>query len=463
MILISLFDGLGGAMDSALAAGIRPCHYVAVELDRTARGLCDWRAERNGWRKPVRPVDNVLAATGKDLLQGAPPGPVLLVGGVPCQTRSLASKKKTAAARVAAGTESGLITEFVRIRDELMAAGRDVSFVVENVPSHSAADAVYSAMLGASPVMINAAHFSPQHRRRLFWASWDISPPRKWSAECFADIAEANPVIPRWYDFIYYPAAGRKDNAPFRIGVLPSPSVLRDIFAWKRGVFDNGTRQGYKVAAASGKVNPIRQSGSSEKVAFNSTDRVYDEGGKIVACRSAAGGRGEGIVGRISEGDRIYDGEAKARSVKSHGRGVQDGAYFMPQAAGRFSEGERVYNCNAKARSVKTRAGGSQDGVYCMLYSVISEKARHYLNPNAANIEMRRFADGTGRAIVLPVVLGGARCPTILEVERLFGLADGDTKMPGVSVSARRRCLGGSWHKAQMAWVMSQIGRRGLL
>ena len=413
MILISLFDGLGGAMDSALAAGIRPCHYVAVELDRTARGLCDWRAERNGWRKPVRPVDNVLAATGKDLLRGAPPGPVLLVGGVPCQTRSLASKKKTAAARVAAGTESGLITEFVRIRDELMAAGRDVSFVVENVPSHSAADAVYSAMLGASPVMINAAHFSPQLRRRLFWASWDISPPRKWSAECFVDIAEANPVIPRWYDFIYYPAAGRKDNAPFRIGVLPSPSVLRDIFAWKRGVFDNGTRQGYKVAAASGKVNPIRQSGSSEKVAFNSADRVYDEGGKIVACRSAAGGRGEGIVGRISESDRIYDGEAKARSVKSHGRGVQDGAY--------------------------------------------------YLNPNATNIEMRRFADGAGRAIVLPVVLGGARCPTILEVERLFGLADGDTKMPGVSALARRRCLGGSWHKAQMAWVMSQIGRRGLL
>ena len=392
MILISLFDGLGGAMDSALAAGIRPCHYVAVELDRTARGLCDWRAERNGWRKPVRPADNVLAATGKDLLRGAPPGPVLLVGGVPCQTRSLASKKKTAAARVAAGTESGLITEFVRIRDELMAAGRDVSFVVENVPSHSAADAVYSAMLGASPVMINAAHFSPQHRQRLFWASWDISPPRKWSAECFADIAEANPVIPRWYDFIYYPAAGRKDNAPFRIGVLPSPSVLRDIFAWKRGVFDNGTRQGYKVAAASGKVNPIRQSGSSEKV----------------ACRSAAGD------------------EFSIDMSGGHKPNVFRGDKKMPS-------------------------------------SVISEKARHYLNPNAANIEMRRFADGAGRAIVLPVVLGGARCPTILEVERLFGLADGETKMPGVSVSARRRCLGGSWHKAQMAWVMSQIGRRGLL
>ena len=425
MILISLFDGLGGAMDSALAAGIRPCHYVAVELDRTARGLCDWRAERNGWRKPVRPVDNVLAATGKDLLRGAPPGPVLLVGGVPCQTRSLASKKKTAAARVAAGTESGLITEFVRIRDELMAAGRDVSFVVENVPSHSAADAVYSAMLGASPVMINAAHFSPQHRQRLFWASWDISPPRKWSAECFADIAEANPVIPRWYDFIYYPAAGRKDNAPFRIGVLPSPSVLRDIFAWKRGVFDNGT--------------------------FNSTDRVYDDGGKIVPCRSAAGGRGEGIVGRIGENDRIYDGEAKARIVKSHGRGVQDGRILCRRRAMNFQ--------------LICRAGINRMffGDKKMPSSVISEKARHYLNPNATNIEMRRFADGAGRAIVLPVVLGGARCPTILEVERLFGLADGDTKMPCVSVSARRRCLGGSWHKAQMAWVMSQIGRRGLL
>lgn len=48
---------------------------------------------------------------------------------------------------------------------------------------------------------------------------------------------------------------------------------------------------------------------------------------------------------------------------------------------------------------------------------------------------------------------------TITERERAFGLQDGETAMPGVSLTARKKALGGAWTVKQMAHVMQCINK----
>lgn len=94
--------------------------------------------------------------------------------------------------RTGEGAASGLITEYVRILDDLR-RHRTVKFIVENVPSDKRADAHCNAVLNSYPVKVNAAAFGAQYRRRLFWSNFGIMPPDTWSDEVFRDIAERDP------------------------------------------------------------------------------------------------------------------------------------------------------------------------------------------------------------------------------------------------------------------------------
>lgn len=258
MILVSLFDGIGGAYDSAVDAQLPITHHVAVEIDKSARDIADWRAMNNGWRRAARPVNDVCDATADNLLAGAPPGDVLLVGGVPCTTRSLGNYRMAGRDRTGEGMESGLICEYVRILNDLR-RWRNVKFIVENVPSDRQADAHYNTLLDCDPVFIDAAAFGAQCRRRVFWSNFGILQPGVWSREVFDDISDASPDV-KIYEYYSILPRSFDIRRPQRIGVIKNDYTKRHY-----GI-TNDARSGERVYNRMGKVPTITIGGGKSKV-----------------------------------------------------------------------------------------------------------------------------------------------------------------------------------------------------
>ena len=476
MNLVSLFDGCAGAMDSALAAGLRPAAHVAVEIDPVARKLADWRAQKNGWLEARRPVNDVREATAKNLLEGMPPGEILLIAGVPCQTRSRANTAFRGAGRVAENTESGLVHEFARVLAELRAAGREVKFVVENVPSAAAADAEFNRILGVSPILVNAAAFGAQHRQRLFWSNCLIRPRDKptaeWSAKTFRDIAEENPVVKKWYDFIPYPAKNPKPFCPARVGVLATEKIIEEVRAGhgipalpqtqlrvydeesKTRAVQNTASHTTGIVGALDKVN--RKGGFGGGISLTSV--VHSKDRKTTAMRAQT----TGIIGALSSpvSRRVNSGAAKTPPILN-GRVRTEGAISVGQK-------DRIHSADCKApANLAFRSGGYHQGKVATSVQdrVMSRGGEIKTIPaNGGGRTEGIVGDGGrlverdfGGGLILQVVEKGARCLTITEIERLFGLPDGETAMPGLSATARKRALGGGWHRWQMAWVLSHL------
>lgn len=418
-LVISLCDGIGLARDSLRAAGIYFHRYVGVELDETARAIADYRAAKDGMpgiERPCHDIRDYAGAVGDARS-------VLLIAGIPCTERSTAYQKKSGVDRVGEDTDSGgLVREFAKILSRVRGTNARVEFIVENVPSAPEADSVFSELLGVLPVAVNAAAFSAQHRERLFWASWQITPPplAEWSDAVFADIAEDNPQS-RHYDCILYPSVrDGKPNKPRRVAVLPVEGVLKQIKKSMRGLPDGGRDQS-TVADAAAKLYAFKDKGVKIFSAHSSLqDRVYDDNGKIKTIPANGGGRTEGLIksygNLLGLGDAsmaVSSGQSKTRSVVSSG--IKRKNLMMSDK-----------ECRIEWRDKITTAGG-----------------KTYEFPEK-----------------LPVVVNGARALTITEIERLFGLPDGATAAPGVSRTARMRACGGGWHIEQMAHCLRGLDKK---
>lgn len=418
--VVSLCDGIAMARDSLRAAGVAYKRYIGVEIDEKARDIADYRAG-NDKQPPIERHANDItefAAAGV-VPQGAS---VLLIAGIPCTERSFANTKYKGINRVAQGTGSGLIRQFARILDEVRTTAGRVDFIVENVPSEATANNFYSRLLGVEPVLINAAWFGAQHRKRLFWASWDITaPPREqWSRQSFADIAEPDDDTQKHYDFVLWQGAAKDNNKPHRIGVLPTKSVLRQI--------KNNTAPASPKVYGDGKCAAITANGSK------------GGGGALVqgSIQDGASGR------RAGQKERVYNNDGKMTSIVANTGAAANNKIAAKHINQNYTAAVISGKYKARAVLAKTQSDG---------YKVACR----------GDIVRRQFiVDGT--ALELDVVVDGARCLTVGEIERLFGLPAGNTAAPGVSRTARIRALGGGWHILQMAHCLKQInnGRRGL-
>jgi site-specific DNA-cytosine methylase len=91
----------------------------------------------------------------------------LLVAGFPCQDLSVGNEQ----GKGTRGKRSGLFWDAVRMLE------RDAPryFLFENVvPRDRSEIDVISNALGVEPVLIDAATFTAQRRKRLFWCNWDV-------------------------------------------------------------------------------------------------------------------------------------------------------------------------------------------------------------------------------------------------------------------------------------------------
>ena len=560
--VISLCDGISLARDSLRCAGITCDKYIGVEIEEEARKISDWRCATDGMPPVIRPVNDIRKFRRRQIAAAFNKGEsVLIIAGIPCTERSLANKYHTGAGRVGEGTQSGLIRDFARILKACRARAARVEFIVENVPSAPEANQFYDTMLGVVAVEVNAAAFGAQHRNRLFWASWHITPPRReeWSKEVFADIAEENPAGARYYDYILYPSARHTDGKPHRVGVLGVPAVLKQINAGlladaqgERTYSENGkmtshsaTRGGKgclvskppvtggtggRAYADKNKLPPVMPSGRATLVcnlpnggphqdtvaspdekcyAFKKTGvkiavhppqpQIYGGDGKAAAVRGAGtkakarsvvasnGGRRQNLVAIKT---RALDGTGEAsacvQSPNEKTRAITAGAGNDPgkkmvAAALHPSTQDRIYDAKGKIKTIPAHGGGRTEGMVTEPFSASNRVNNgdkkmatitrnknglsQYVNDDADMVMRQEFEMKDGTVITLlepvPVLIKSARALTVTEIERLFGLPDGATAAPGISRSARIRCLGGGWDVRQMGFCLRALREDG--
>lgn len=149
MNVLSLFDGMSGAMAALQSLGIKPDNYYACEIDKYSEAV-----SRFHYPNIIR-LGDVRRVSFFGL-----PKIDLLVAGFPCQSFSLAGKQLNFD-----DPRGQLFFEVVRLIDEL----QPKFFILENVNMKKDIEAEINKLVGIKPIVINSALLSAQNRKRNYW------------------------------------------------------------------------------------------------------------------------------------------------------------------------------------------------------------------------------------------------------------------------------------------------------
>ncbi|CAK0879680.1 unnamed protein product, partial [Prorocentrum cordatum] len=172
VLLICLFDGIGGLAVAFSRLPFRIAACVAAETDAKAR-----RVVRLRWPGVIGwgDVTRVGSETVRDLFEGfgGLVEPVAVAAGSPCHRLS----RLDVGGRGLSGRESLLSHEVPRILALLAAVFRDkLVWVVENMASMSSVNVeLISEALQVRPTLACSSVFVPCRRPRLFWTSWGVT------------------------------------------------------------------------------------------------------------------------------------------------------------------------------------------------------------------------------------------------------------------------------------------------
>jgi len=157
MRVVSLFDGISGAMLALDNIGLTVDKYFASEIDEKSVSI-----SKKNWGNRITHIGDVCSVHPSDL------GDVdLLIGGSPCTNLSIAGDGSGLE-----GKDSSLFFEYVRI----LQACNPKYFLLENVNSMRNDDrAAMSAYLGSircgRMIMIDSSCLTAQCRKRLYWTN----------------------------------------------------------------------------------------------------------------------------------------------------------------------------------------------------------------------------------------------------------------------------------------------------
>lgn len=149
MNVLSLFDGMSGAMAALQSLGIKPTNYYACEIDKYSEAVSRFHYPDIIRLGDVRRVSFVGL-----------PKIDLLVAGFPCQSFSFAGQQLNFN-----DPRGKLFFEVVRLLQEL----QPKFFILENVIMKKDIEAEINKLVGVKPVVINSALLSAQNRKRNYW------------------------------------------------------------------------------------------------------------------------------------------------------------------------------------------------------------------------------------------------------------------------------------------------------
>lgn len=177
LVVLSLFDGIGGAYLALQKAGVKIKEYYASEIDKYAIHQTQINFH------DIHHLGDIKEITADCL----PKHIDLVIAGSPCQSFSFAGNREGMATTedfevtsyeeykrlkdegVQFKGQSYLFWEFVRILNEVKANNPKVKFLLENVEMGEKWENVISKTLGVEPLHINSAFVSGQIRKRLYW------------------------------------------------------------------------------------------------------------------------------------------------------------------------------------------------------------------------------------------------------------------------------------------------------
>ncbi|CAK0796360.1 unnamed protein product, partial [Prorocentrum cordatum] len=192
VVLLSLFDGIGGARRALDLMGLTPALFVSAEIDAEAK-----RVTKYAW-PDVLEVGDVCSfgfAEAVAIRERVPHMKwILVVAGSPCSDLARINVERTGLQ----GRRSRLFYEINRIVSLLREALGDFCTVlplVENVaPMDSEPRQLMSHSLGCEPVCISAGDVTHCQRDRLHWIKEELLTP--WQGETYVMDSVKHVVIP---------------------------------------------------------------------------------------------------------------------------------------------------------------------------------------------------------------------------------------------------------------------------
>lgn len=176
MNVLSLFDGMSGGQIALTELDIPIDKNYASEIDKYAMQFTIQNFPDTIQVGDVRELDiNKL-----DKID-------LLIGGSPCQSLSMAGKRKGLSTKEGIEIfdlemylelkengfefegQSYLFWEYIRIYNDLLERGDNPKFFLENVEMGKKWESVFNDILGRKGIHINSALVSAQNRRRIYW------------------------------------------------------------------------------------------------------------------------------------------------------------------------------------------------------------------------------------------------------------------------------------------------------
>lgn len=176
MNVLSLFDGMSGGQIALTELDIPIDKYYASEIDKYAMQFTIQNFPNTIQVGDIRELDiNKL-----DKID-------LLIGGSPCQSLSMAGKRKGLSTKEEVDIfdlemylelkengfefegQSYLFWEYIRIYNDLLERGDNPKFFLENVEMGKKWESVFNDILGRKGIHINSALVSAQNRRRIYW------------------------------------------------------------------------------------------------------------------------------------------------------------------------------------------------------------------------------------------------------------------------------------------------------
>lgn len=176
MNVLSLFDGMSGGQIALTELDIPIDKYYASEIDKYAMQFTIQNFPNTIQVGDIRELDiNKL-----DKID-------LLIGGSPCQSLSMAGKRKGLSTKEGIKIfdlemylelkengfefegQSYLFWEYIRIYNDLLERGDNPKFFLENVEMGKKWESVFNDILGRKGIHINSALVSAQNRRRIYW------------------------------------------------------------------------------------------------------------------------------------------------------------------------------------------------------------------------------------------------------------------------------------------------------
>lgn len=172
LVVLSLFDGMGGGRIALDKLGITPKKYFASEIKKHAIKCATTNYPdiiEIGDVTKVKYEDNKLYNDkGEIVYEGHID---LLIGGSPCQDFSIANlqnkKNDNYVTYGLNGSKSRLFYEYLRLKEEIT----PTYFLLENVHMKQSSESQLNYYLGVKGIHINSNLVSYQDRKRIYWTN----------------------------------------------------------------------------------------------------------------------------------------------------------------------------------------------------------------------------------------------------------------------------------------------------